>query len=265
MQQPPPWEGRDTPLARAFSRALDRVNSATNAQPGDAATITNSRSTYPLMFSGLDVDTPELAEYLTHTATSYVEAIERRGALIVNDADLAGEGIDTYAPKLKANALLLLRGMAGTVALAGALYGNEHGRNEHATGPMPAAPAPSDRPTVAERHELARDSVQTVLDMEADRLDRTAGALYALGLLDVARSLADVATNLRHELAGGSDPIPPVLARHQARRRAELDREQRSQLERFRRYRPATRIGYLAELEELEQRQAQERQAPEDD
>lgn len=278
----PPWENVDSDLARAFEKALSRIQAVTETdENGNRDPISlMTPDVHALLFSGLDVDTGELVEYLSTIASNYMRLIDERGTEIVTAALKREEAREVYLPRVKAAAHLLLRGMAGTCTLAGALYGVELERKTGVGKPL----SPSGRgighvlmekpvdegripvgrvPTIAERNELSRDAVQAVLDLEADRLERTATTIGFLGIERAANLMQAAAMIIRYELSGGADPIPPALARQHQGQRERLDRDQVAQLNMFRGMSPDTQQRYLAALEEMELRHEEERRGEE--
>lgn len=272
----PPWQDEDTPLGRAFSRALDRLNAATPIDDGKHVTQLGIRET-ALMFSGLDVNVGELDTYVRAMAANYLRTLNARASEEVAKAVEAGEDRQEQLRRSRAVALALFRGAIQTAALAGSLYGVEIERTTGTGKPLSPHEQPGEIrvhdelpppilmrlegrvPTIAERIELSRDSVQAVLDLEADRLDRLAPTLSALGLERAANMMRAAAMVIRYELAGGDSGFPVVIARQQHRQREQLARDQAEQLERFSRFPSDQQARYLAELDAMERQHEQER------
>lgn len=275
----PPWEDAQTPLGRAFSRAMDRLNAATPHDEGERVTQLGLRET-SLMFSGLDLDAGELDSYVGAMAANYLRTLNARASEEVAKAVQAGEGRSEQLKRSRVVAVALFRGAIQTGALAGALYGVEIERTTGTGKPLTPheaseihedVPPPitvrleGNVPSIAERIELSRDAVQWVLDMEADRLDRMSATLQALGLQRPANMMRATAMVIRYELSGGGMEFPAAVARQQQRQRDQLAADQAAQLDRVLKMPPQQRARYLAGLDAMEKRHERERRELEGD
>jgi hypothetical protein len=272
-----PWQDEDTMLARAFERALDRLSAATPRDDGQPIARLGSHET-ALMFSGLDIDVNELDTYIGALAANYLHTLNRRASAEVAEAIEQDKPREEQLKRSRGVATRLFRGAIQTGALAGALYGVELERTTGTGKPLspreqpgeigpasePWMTQPGRVPTIAERIELSRDSVQWVLDMEADRLDRMSTTLAELGIERAANLMRAAAIVIRYELAGGDSEFPAVIARQQQAQREQLAVDQAQQLERFHRFPAERQQRYLAQLEELELRHEEERRGLED-
>jgi len=107
--------------------------------------------------------------------------------------------------------------------------------------------------------------VQAVLDLECDRLDRTAATLAALGIERAANLLTAAAAVLRFELEGGgvltTELLPMIRAHHDQIKR--VQEAQARNLQAALDMPPDRRERYMADLEALEARHERERREAE--
>lgn len=263
------WINATDPIAIAISAAYGRLDAVADSAAEPTPVLNDQRRTF--LFSGLDVDPALMGEYTAEIAAAYVAEIESLGHQVYVKGDEAGRSREDMRDDVRRLTILLLRGLAQVTFLAGGLYGVEHERRAPA-GPAPVEPLPplaadTRVPTIAERHELSRDGVQWVLDLEADRLERIAGTIAALGLGRVAHLMSAAAMALRFELEGGEDiqSDMAIVFRAQHAERARMDEWQIEQLEGLKKLDPHRRAQAIAEIEAIEQRYANERDAISDD
>jgi hypothetical protein len=201
-----PWEQTDTPLARAFSAALQR-SEAIGGPDADAA-FTRTRQERGAMLLGTGIDPDELGAYTQTLCGAYGALfIETLGARDRPAAETLGQS-DEAAEVLGE----ILRGAMIQAVLIGHYHRgySEPSRSAAATG----GPYAGDEPILfaaqvlrdvadlrdEQRAELTRDSVQWVLDLEADHLERAASSLGALGLHTIAEALRRTSAALRDTL-----------------------------------------------------------------
>lgn len=188
---PLPWEHTRSPLALAFTRAWDRADAL--AEPDAELLFTSPGAPGPSMLMGTDADPVEMNAYMVHTARIYLALMNDRPDDAV--AILTGCGIVSFLiGSMHARAV-------ASPSAGSTLAGSPEG--------LTAAAAPLAHigrvPTIAERAELTRDSVQWVLDLECDRLERTAMTLQALGLERPANLMRAAAIIIRQTLETAGD------------------------------------------------------------
>jgi hypothetical protein len=201
------WEHADTPLARAFTAALARSEAI--AEPDTDSVCQRTREQRGAMLVGTDMDADELQAYTQTLAQAYagllLESVQARGA-----EGFLQEFIGSPAAQQTLGEIL--RG----AIVQGTLIGHYHrsytepSRSSTETGGPYARPEPILFAAHAlrdvadlrdeQRAELSRDSVQWVFDMEADRLERIAPTLGALGLHAIAEAFRRMAAALRDSL-----------------------------------------------------------------
>lgn len=233
MGTPPPWRQADTPLARAFSAAFDRLESShLTTDPADEDVRVSTLETRGLAFVGLDLDHEEAGRYVATLAAMQCVFMDAQFSRIARDAEANGRDLegDEVQGQLDDARELVMRGEAQIALLAGALYGVELGAT---TGPGRRLPGERERDTPStgdgEREtpfwqavtrpgdprdayhsiermlrmdELKRDSVQAVIDLQADYLDRLAPTLATLGLESPAELCRSAAALIRAALEG---------------------------------------------------------------
>lgn len=192
---PLPWEGENTDLARAYALAFERSNAVAGVPDADV-TVTGTPTSRALMVSGTDLDADELQLYAASVAHAYGELIEeagedeeRRGALLRGLAVFHVLVGDFHARARLAREATLDKGREAT-----------SGKTRAAPELKFSVPGALRELTAEQRRELGRDSVQVVLDLEADRMERLAPALDALGLGAIAALMRAAAIALRDAL-----------------------------------------------------------------
>lgn len=181
------WETQPSLIARAFRAALQRANAL--EPEGAEVAITDSRERRALMLSGTDLDPHEVQLYVDELAAGYVGLLGvglhprevLRGALV--QAILIGDHYGVARTRVDG---------AGAAA----------GRDASVSSPL------ADELTIAQRRDLGTDAVQTVLDLEADHLERVATSCGTLGLNTVADLMRAAAIVIRDALE--TRGLPPV-------------------------------------------------------
>lgn len=208
-----PWEGVDTPLARAFERAFERQDAV--AQGGEhesGVVVTNPGDPRKhLLLVGTDMDPRELEDYCNAVAIGYLNLM----SMLVPEINAFHE---TLEPEQRQQIMAVWRGALIFLATIGSMHraatmSSVRANAEAAIELGLAHPFPT-RPgglavdaaelraglTAAQRAELSADVLQTVLDLECDRLDRTAPTLATLGLGPLAAEYHRIAAELRELL-----------------------------------------------------------------
>jgi hypothetical protein len=201
------WEHADTPLARAFTAALARSEAI--AEPDTDSVCQRTREAARRDAGRHRHGPDELQAYTQTLAQAYagllLESVQARGA-----EGFLQEFIGSPAAQQTLGEIL--RG----AIVQGTLIGHYHrsytepSRSSTETGGPYARPEPILFAAHAlrdvadlrdeQRAELSRDSVQWVFDMEADRLERIAPTLGALGLHAIAEAFRRMAAALRDSL-----------------------------------------------------------------